>query len=87
MNFLRITHWLLRSGSLERYDTDKHREMEARKVSALVKRVQQMQVPPTVARELGLADDWKKRVSPAFVEKVAKIATRHEKALKELSKY
>lgn len=87
MNFCRKDKFHLPLSIRSRYHRDKLCEMEEEKVSALVKKLDSIVIPPKVARELGLSADWKKNISPAFVEQVAKTAVRHEDTLKELSKY
>jgi len=56
-------------------------------VSAAIRKLDSIQVPPDVARKLGLSENWKDNISPEFVERVAKTASKNADALKELSKY
>lgn len=78
---------ILRIIRMERYYKDKSREEEETEVTALIKKLNNIVVPPAVARQLGLAEDWKSKVSSAFVNRVAETAVKREKVLKELSKY
>jgi cytidylate kinase len=66
--------------------TRKQSEREAMDVTQFVKKIQNVDVSPKHLRELGLPSDWKKRISPRFVEKVVKTAERYKRDLKELSK-
>lgn len=85
--FRKINRKLLRMVVRERYHMDKDRELGDEKMNALLEKVQNMVVSPQIARELGLDDDWKEKISPDFVKQVAETALKHEKTLKELSKY
>lgn len=56
-------------------------------VNSAINQLNLMQVPPDVARKLGLSENWKDKISPEFIERVAKTANKNSRALKELSKY
>jgi len=85
--YRRCNRKLLRICTHKLYDRDKERELEENKMSALLDKIQKLNVSPQVARALGLEDNWKENISPEFIKTVAETAIKNEKMLKELSKY
>ena len=51
-----------------------------------MKRLDEIEIPPYVQKEMGLKKDWKKQISPAFAESVVKTAEKYKSALRRLSK-
>ncbi|MBU7008436.1 hypothetical protein Ga0451573_003395 [Peptococcaceae bacterium DYL19] len=60
---------------------------EGRLVTEFAQKLDKIQLPPHILRELGLEKDWQKKVSPEFIHKVVKTAEKYKDVLKELSKY
>ncbi|AEJ43707.1 hypothetical protein TC41_2455 [Alicyclobacillus acidocaldarius subsp. acidocaldarius Tc-4-1] len=56
-------------------------------MTAILKELNHLELPPSVVRELGLSNDWKSKIDPSFAKKAIKTALKYEKALKELSKH
>ncbi|RKL62999.1 hypothetical protein DXT63_08365 [Thermoanaerobacteraceae bacterium SP2] len=56
-------------------------------VAEITQKIQNLTLPPHIVRELGLSKDWKKDISPEFLEKIIKTAIKYKNVLKELSKY
>lgn len=56
-------------------------------MTEIAQKIQRIDIPPHIMREIGLKKDWKKDISPEFVDKVIKTAIKYKKVLKELSKY
>jgi hypothetical protein len=46
-----------------------------------------LQLDSRIVRELGLSKDWKKQISPDFLNKVVNTAEKYKATLRELSKY
>ncbi|WP_231685287.1 hypothetical protein [Phosphitispora fastidiosa] len=56
-------------------------------MTEFAQKLDKIQLPPHILRELGLEKDWQKKVSPEFIHKVVKTAEKYKDVLKELSKY
>jgi len=56
-------------------------------MTEIAQRLQRINIPPHIMREIGLKKDWKKDISPEFMDKVIKTALKYKEVLKELSKY
>lgn len=52
----------------------------------ILNQINDIKIPPQVAREIGLSENWKKSVSPKKVENIINSATRFKDALRKLSK-
>lgn len=88
MNFHRkIAKKTLRLAVRRYYDKDSSSETEGSGMTALLKKLDNLVLPPSVVRELGLSNDWNSKIDPSFTKKVVKTALKYEKALKELSKH
>lgn len=71
-----------------RYRLGTHREQrEEPQVTELLKRFEEIEIPPHQAATLGLSKDWKKNVTEGFVKIVLDAALKHKDALRELEKY
>ena len=62
-------------------------EKEGWLMTDITQKLNQIELPPHIMRELGLDKDWKKKISPEFLEKVVQTAEKYKDVLKELSKY
>ncbi|WP_041695386.1 hypothetical protein [Alicyclobacillus acidocaldarius] len=88
MNFHRkIAKKTLRLASRRYYDKGSPSETEGSDMTAILKELNHLELPPSVVRELGLSNDWKSKIDPSFAKKAIKTALKYEKALKELSKH
>lgn len=56
-------------------------------MTELLKRFEEIEIPPHQAATLGLSKDWKKNVTEGFVKIVLDAALKHKDALRELEKY
>lgn len=56
-------------------------------MTGVVRKLQQVQIPPHQLAKLGLEKDWYKKVSPEFVDRAVKAAEKHKEVLRELAKY
>ena len=66
--------------------TQRGQEEGAINVTQFIEKIQNANISPKHLRELGLPSDWQKKVSPQFIERVARTANRYKRDLKELSK-
>lgn len=56
-------------------------------MTEIAQKIQNITLPPHIMHELGLSKDWKKDISPEFLDKIIKTAMKYKNVLKELSKY
>lgn len=64
----------------------KRKEMEKAIMSKVIERINNVNIPPYMRRELGLNDNWLKSISPKKQKMVVKTALRLKTALRKLSK-
>lgn len=62
------------------------KEVEKKIMSRVVNRINNMNIPPYMMRELGLKDNWLKSISPKKQRMVVRTAFRFKEALRKLSK-
>jgi hypothetical protein len=63
------------------------RRKEEELMTEFIRKIEKLELPPHVLRDLGLKDDWKKEVSQDFLCHVVSTAEKYKNVLKELSKY
>ena len=54
--------------------------------SKAIENINNINIPTNIRREIGLPDNWKEKISPKKVEKIAKSALKYKEALRKLSK-
>ena len=59
---------------------------EKKFMSRVVNRINNMNIPPYMMRELGLKDNWLKSISPKKKKMVVRTAFKFKEALRKLSK-
>lgn len=55
-------------------------------MSRVVNRINNMNIPPYMMREIGLKDNWLKSISPKKQRMVVRTALKFKEALRKLSK-
>lgn len=55
-------------------------------MTEVMKRINKIDIPVSVQREIGLSKNWKEKVSPKEVEKIFNNALKYKEALRKLSK-
>lgn len=65
-------------------NTDKEEEEEII-MTQLLERMKHYNVPPSIAKELGLEKDWKENLSPDFLKQVLQSVDQYKNVLKKLS--
>ena len=59
---------------------------EKKFMSRVVNRINNMNIPPYMMREIGLQDNWLKSISPKKKKMVVRTAFKFKEALRKLSK-
>ncbi|MGF9822580.1 hypothetical protein ABE430_20310 [Brevibacillus agri] len=54
-------------------------------MAQVLERLKTYEVPPHIAKELGLSNNWKENVSEEFLQKVVKSVNQYKDVLKRLS--
>lgn len=54
-------------------------------MTEMVKKIQNIQLPPHQLRELGLEKDWNKTVTPSFIGRVVRVAEKYRGVIQELA--
>lgn len=49
-------------------------------------RINELEIPPHIQKQMGLKKNWKKQISPQFADNVIKSAEKFKVALRKLSK-
>ena len=62
------------------------KEVEKTIMSRVTNRINNMNIPPYMIREIGLKDNWLKSISPKKQRMVVKTALRIKEALRKLSR-
>lgn len=55
-------------------------------MTRVMERINSIKIPVNVQKEIGLSDDWKKKISPKKVENIFNSALKYKEALRKLSK-
>lgn len=55
-------------------------------MAKVINRVNNMNIPGHIRREIGLSENWQEKISPREKKKVVKTALRFKDALRKLSK-
>jgi hypothetical protein len=55
-------------------------------MTRVIENINNINIPTNIRREIGLPDNWKEKISPKKVEKIAKSALKYKEALRKLSK-
>lgn len=55
-------------------------------MTEIIERINNIEIPLNVQKEIGLSKDWKKKISPKEVENIINSALKYKEALRKLSK-
>lgn len=61
-------------------------EKEGEIMTRVMEKINNIEIPTNVEREIGLSKDWKKKISPEDVKKIVNNAFKFKDALRKLSK-
>lgn len=61
-------------------------EKEGEIMTRVMEKINNIEIPTNVQREIGLSKDWKKKISPEDVKKIVNNAFKFKDALRKLSK-
>lgn len=65
--------------------TEEAEKMEVESMAELLERMNNYEIPPHIAQQLGLGKDWKKNVSKEFMQQVLHSVNQYKSVLKKLS--
>ena len=59
---------------------------EGENMTRIMNSINNIDIPINIQKELGLSENWKKKISPKQVEKLYDSALKYKEALRKLSK-
>lgn len=62
------------------------KKREGEIMDRVLNRIENLNIPPHIEKEIGLEKDWKKKISPKKANAIIDTANRFKEALRELSK-
>ena len=91
MNFFENDEEEFTSEEEKCYNTKKHlgktrkKKEEVVSMAQLLERLEQYEIPPHIAQQLGLSKDWKKSVSTELLQHIITSLEKYENVMKRLS--